>query len=259
MDYKLIEGVRKTSNGNFQFDYSLNLPTDIIDVTSKQLYKDTFLNNIYWFGYEFKETTSSKDRTSFIHYIKGLTEPKISEEELRKFIQYPLKELNNYINQYQIDCFLYPKSNRSNLVQTMIEEIGKATSRDMKRCSFELIKELPSNILFDWQMFEDDHVGNEQSYKDIKNYVENILLPKVHSLEYFSLAKNVKPKYRKYIQNYLKFDTEEHKKAFENLNGENILVVDDINTSGSTLQEILRIIGSINISCNIFIYTLIGR
>lgn len=154
---------------------------------------------------------------------------------------------------------MYPKSNRSNLVQTMIEEIGKATSRDMKRCSFELIKKLPSNILFDWQMFEDDHVGNEQSYKDIKNYVENILLPKVHSLEYFSLAKNVKPKYRKYIQNYLKFDTEEHKKAFENLNGENILVVDDINTSGSTLQEILRIIGSINISCNIFIYTLIGR
>lgn len=256
---KLIEGIRKNKDGNYEFDYSFNLPTDIIDITSQRIYKDIFQNNIYWFGYQFNNSCSRKDRTEFINYIKGLTEPKITEEELRKFIQYPLVELNKYINQYKIDCFISPRSNRSNLVQIMVEEIGKSTSRDMNKCSFELVKELPSNITFDWELFENDHVGNEQAYKDIKEYVDNILIPKINSLNYFSLAKNVKPKYRKYIQNYLKFSSDKDKQTFEKLQGQNILIVDDINTSGSTLQEILRIINSINTMCNIYIYTLIGR
>ena len=38
-----------------------------------------------------------------------------------------------------------------------------------------------------------------------------------------------------------------------------ILRVDDINTSGSTLREPLRIINEINSNCNIYIYTLIGK
>ena len=39
----------------------------------------------------------------------------------------------------------------------------------------------------------------------------------------------------------------------------NILVVDDINTTGSTLHEILRKLGQINQNCNIYVYTLIGK
>lgn len=255
----LLEGIRKDKSGKFIFDYSVNLPTDIIDITSKHLYTDNFQNNVYWFGYEFKDTVSSKDRTEFIHYIKGLTEPKIEEEQLRKFVKYPLTELRQYVNQYHIDCFISPRSNRSNLVQIMIEEIGTATSRNMNKCSFELVKNLPSCVTFDWELFDNDHVGNEQAYKDIQKYVNEVMLPKIHKLDYFSLAKNVKPKYRKYIQNYLRFDTEQNEQTFSKLKGSNILIVDDINTSGSTLQEILRIVNSINTNCNTFIYTLIGK
>lgn len=43
------------------------------------------------------------------------------------------------------------------------------------------------------------------------------------------------------------------------INSGNILIVDDVNTSGSTLREIIRIIREINKDCNIFIYTLIGK
>ena len=42
-------------------------------------------------------------------------------------------------------------------------------------------------------------------------------------------------------------------------NGFNVLIVDDINTTGSTLQEILRQISILNPNCNIYIYTLIGK
>ena len=56
--------------------------------------------------------------------------------------------------------------------------------------------------------------------------------------------------------NYLKPETNIAK---ETLDAKNILIVDDINTSGSTLRELLRIINEINSNCNIYIYTLIGK
>ena len=82
------------------------------------------------------------------------------------------------------------------------------------------------------------------------------MLDKTNTLDYFSIAKNIKSKYRKYIMNYLKPETNIAK---ETLDAKNILIVDDINTSGSTLRELLRIINEINSNCNIYIYTLIGK
>lgn len=90
-------------------------------------------------------------------------------------------------------------------------------------------------------------------------YVNNVLLPKVHSLDYFSLAHNVKPKYRGYIKNFIQFQDRDIDKIKKLQEGTNILVVDDINTSGSTLAEIIRQLFALNHSCNIFLYTLIGK
>lgn len=44
----------------------------------------------------------------------------------------------------------------------------------------------------------------------------------------------------------------------DRLKGNKILIVDDMNTSGSTLEEIVRILGTVNNNCEIYIYTLIG-
>ena len=83
-------------------------------------------------------------------------------------------------------------------------------------------------------------------------------MPTIEKLDYFSLAASVKPKYRRYIKNFFDF-SEEDVKRINNLQGKKILIVDDINTSGSTLNEILRIVRKINPDCEIFIYTHIGN
>ena len=80
-------------------------------------------------------------------------------------------------------------------------------------------------------------------------------MPKIHSLDYFSLAESVKPKYRSYITNYLRFSSEDADKI-ASLENKTMLIVDDMNTSGSTLDEILRIVGKLNNKCTISIYTL---
>ena len=58
---------------------------------------------------------------------------------------------------------------------------------------------------------------------------------------------------------FLDFATPEDVAKFSEFQGSNILVVDDINTTGSTLHEILRILGKVNSGANIYVYTLIGR
>lgn len=83
-------------------------------------------------------------------------------------------------------------------------------------------------------------------------------MPKIHNLTYFSIADSVKPKYRQYIKNYLNID-KKAELAIESIQNGKILIVDDINTSGATLTEILRIVRSINSKCEIYIFTLIRK
>ena len=129
----------------------------------------------------------------------------------------------------------------------------------MTRVSFELVKSAPSNISFDWESFEADYGDDSNQYNQMKRYIEDKLIPAIHDLDYFSLAQNVKPKYRKYIENYLELDEKSEIKLQKLSASDSILVVDDINTSGATLDEILRKIRQLNKDCTIFIFTLIGR
>lgn len=255
----IYSGIRSNDSG-YAYDYTTNTPDDIIHLVSPQIYRSSIRNSIYWFGYRFNDNVSSKDRSEFIHYIKGLTNPRISDDELNHLIEAPLIELHNKINLYDVDCLVFPGSGRSNLVRQMISIINEFTDHDTARISFELVKTAPVDIEFDWEMFDADFKYDEDTsrYRNMKNYVESKLLPAIHNLDYFSLAESVKPKYRKYIKNFLKF-SESDLIRYSRLQCDNILVVDDINTSGSTLNEILRILNKINSNCNIFVYTLIGN
>lgn len=256
---RYIYGGVRQEDGEYILDFSYNLPDDLIEIQPPQLYKTSMRNRIYWFGYMFNEKSSSKQRSDFIHYIKGLSDKKIPDHELTQFIELPLGELDKLIDMYKIDIFVYPTSGRSPLVQKMISVIGDYTSRDMTGCSFEIVKSAPVDIEFDWDMLERDAGDDMNKYNQMKQYAEEVILPAIRELDYFSLAQNVKPKYRKYIKNFLSIESAGAAEKLQRMKGHNILIVDDINTSGSTINEILRILDRVNSECNIFIYTLIGN
>lgn len=234
---------------------------DILNLLDVDIYEADFLGNVYYFGYRFNDTTSRKDRTTIIKWLKGITPESIDNKSLRQFIRKPLLALNHRINLTTIDAVLYPRSNRSNLNKVIANELNKLTSHKTERRSFELIKTLPNSVQFDWNMFNYDYEGDigDNQYKQIHNYIENTLIPKIHDLSYFSIADNVKYKYRQYIKDYLKFPNEDVENTIKAIQSGTILIVDDINTSGSTLTEILRIVHQINNNCNIYIFTLIGK
>lgn len=251
---KLAEGVRKVS-GKYVFDYEEDKYLDLINLTGPDIYKDKIFDNVYWFGYRFTDDASRQDRSDFINYLKGLQAVKPSDKELERFINKPLVELHKIENITSINCIIHPRSERSTLTAKIVSQLNDVSSRDVERTTIELIKNLPQSMEFDWKRFFDE---NDKDVQQIL-FIQNTLLPKIHSLDYFSLAKNVKPKYRRYIQNFLRFSSRTDKKLFKSINKGKVLIVDDINTSGSTINEILRMLNEINPHCKIYIFTLIGK
>lgn len=250
-----IEGVT-TNDSEYVFDYTKDDNSDLINMVKYILYKSSIDNNVYYFGYKFTDSSSREERTKFINFIKGYGETQIRPKELQRFIDRPLSELNKSIGLGNIDVIVYPESQKNTLNQSIIKSVTNFMPRNKEYGSYSMIKKIPQEITFDYKSFAADKGGSEsQSYIDSIPNIEKIM-KNINGLDYFHIAKDVKPKYRPYIQNYLKPKTEFSENILE---AKNILIVDDINTSGSTLREVIRIITEINSKANILIYTLIGK
>ena len=86
------------------------------------------------------------------------------------------------------------------------------------------------------------------------------MLELIHQKDYFTIARDVrKSRFRPYMVNFLRFATEEDRELCATIRNQNILVMDDVTTSGSTLNEILRTLRILNEDNEITIFSLIGR
>ena len=90
--------------------------------------------------------------------------------------------------------------------------------------------------------------------------IQHQMMEQIHKKEYFTIAKDVKKsKMRPYITHFLKIRNEEDAELCAKIKKQNVLIVDDIATSGSTLNEVLRAIRILNEDNQIAIFSLIGR
>lgn len=256
---KLKEGI-VYSDGKFSVDFQNDTDSDMVPVAETSLYASKLNNNVYYFGYKFNPDVHSKIRAKFIRWLKGIGNYSIDDTTLESLIALPLNELNKEVNLSEFKCILYPRSGRSELVKKIHSAVLGVMPRTVVS-SFELVKSIPNKVSFDWDSFDALYSGNigDNQYKQIRQYIDDEVMPKIHCSQYFSLADNVKPKYRKFITNYLEFESEEAKRVFSAVECGKVLVLDDINTSGSTLREILRILKALNPQVEIYIFTLFGN
>lgn len=251
------EGVTYT-NGKFNFDFGNNTPCDIINFTNLMCYKTNIRGDVYFYGYAFRKDISSSLRSNFIHALK-MYEKEISEEDRKKFINEAIGKFLASTRLSHIDCIIYPRSERTDINHRIVKELSHGLYT-YNYSTFELVKLLPKHVSFNKKRFEEDKQGiyNDKQLLQIYEYIE-ILLNKIHLLDYFSIAENVKTKYRPYIMNYLSFKTKDEEELFKSLKQPVTIIVDDINTSFSTLQEIIRIVKSINPESKLIAFTLIDK
>ena len=195
---KLTEGISYDEVTNsYNISFQNDSKSDIINLMAPEIYEAEFLGNVYYFGYKFKDSVPSKIRSDFIHWLKGLKETKPTDYQYREIIAKPLRVLDKLIGLKNFSLFVYPVSNRSTLVQKIIETCGMMMQRDLRGISAEMVK----NLLI------------------INNNHEKDLL----------------------------------------IQSDKILLVDDVNTTGAALSEIIRIIRNINVEAEIYVFTLLGK
>ena len=251
---------------SFEFNFESNNGNCIIEFDDLPLEPVQIgINDIYYFGYQFlnNDYATSQIRKKFFNHLKS-NNNLIPEEIKHKFIMNALNKLHKQINLYTFDTVICPQS-RSELNQKLLEIIHKTVPVN-HYLKLELLKNNPENIKFDYDAWENMIAEKEQNgikvfvnkaaYLNALKSIEN-LMSKIHSANYFSIAETVKNnKYKRFIENYLIFknsDLEYVRFA------KNILLIDDVATSGSTIFDCIKAIRCLNISAKIIIFTIVGK
>lgn len=261
----LNEGVSYDEESDtFNFDFENDNETDIIQL-KKVGYKVSAFNHCYYYAYQFTENVDSASRTAFIQSIK-FPDERMSEKDKRTFIVNAINRLDSDISLPSYKLIVYPES-MSELNRDMLGYLNRFASPEI--VNMELVKSLPSKIEFDYKRFSVEVLESklpngkfrytEKQKKDVLLNIQK-MMDDIHTLDYFSIAKNVKKnKYRQFIKNYYTFINEEDKKIYEMILSSNVLIVDDIVTSGTTLSHLLNCLRSVNDTNNIVIFSLIGK
>lgn len=260
-----IMGVRYDSElQRFVFDFEHDGAEDIVSLTGDGYQVEAF-GKCFYYGYEFGDEVDGSVRSSFINYVK-FTEHLQEDPSLTQFIQKAINDLNNRINLYDYDLVVMPQSSSrvNNYMVRYIYRFAQPTLRKM-----ELVKNLPSKISFDMDAFTeaylDDVLENgrprytEAQKEEVRVQIAH-MLDLIHQKDYFTIAKDVKKsKFRPYMMQFLRFATDADKELCQTIRQQNVLVIDDVTTSGATLGEVLRTLRILNEDNRISIFSLIGR
>ena len=248
----------------FVFDFEHNGADDIVSLTGSGYQVEAF-GKCFYYGYEFSDSVDSGVRSSFIKYVK-FSESIQKDSNLTQFIQKAVNDLNRRVNLYDYDLVVMPESS-SKVNQYMLRYIYRFAQPTLHR--MELVKSLPEHISFDMAAYEEQYLNDvlengrprytEAQKEEVRQNIRK-MMDLIHQKDYFTIAKDVKKsKFRPYIMNFLRFRNEEDRMLCASIRKQNILVVDDVTTSGSTLNEMLRALRVFNEDNEITIFSLLGR
>lgn len=248
----------------FVFDFEHDGMDDIVSLTGDGYQVEAF-GRCFYYGYEFSEQVDGSVRSAFIKHVK-FTNNLQNNPDLTTFIKKAIDQLNRRINLYDYNLVVMPESS-SRVNQYMLRYIYRFAQPMLQE--MELIKSLPSSISFDMAAYEKQYLNDvlengrpryTQAQKDAVKQSIAKMLDLIHQKDYFTIARDVnKSRFRPYMMNFLRFATEQDKELCATIRKQNILVMDDVTTSGSTLNEVLRTLRILNDDNEITIFSLIGR
>ena len=248
----------------FVFDFAHDGSEDIVKLTGDG-YQVKAFGKCFYYGYEFSEQVDGNVRSAFIRYVK-FTNDLQGNPDLTDFIKNAIDNLNKRINLYDYNLVVMPESS-SRVNQYMLRYIYRFAQPTLRK--MELVKALPASISFDMDAYQQQYLDDvledghprytEAQKEEVKQSIQK-MIDLIHQKDYFTIAKDVKKsRFRPYMMDFLKFATLADERLCASIRQQNVLVIDDVTTSGSTLNEILRTLRILNEDNEITIFSLIGR
>lgn len=252
------------SEERFVFDFKHDGTDDIVSLTGEGYQVEAF-GKCFYYGYEFSDQVDGNVRSAFIKHVK-FTDDLQNNPDLTQFIKKAIDQLNRRINLYDYNLVVMPESS-SRVNQYMLRYIYRFAQPLLRK--MELVKSLPASISFDMDAYEQSYLNDvlengrpryTQAQKEEVKQSIGKMLDLIHQKDYFTIARDVrKSRFRPYMMNFLRFASEQDKELCATIRKQNILVIDDVTTSGSTLNEILRVLRILNEDNKVSIFSLIGR
>ena len=253
------EGV-KFKSPVFEFDFAHDNEDDVIRLTGKLMSSNVY-GNTYFFQYEFGNDVPSALRTKFIHILK-FDQKQLGEANVNMFIDNAMTNLNKAVNLSNVDIVIYPQSS-STLTKDVVDRIDSFTDSE-RYIKLEVVKKAVNEINFNWEKFE-KYCDNHNVPNNAKSVMKNKMLKMlddIHALDYFSIAKNIKDqKYKRFLSTIYKFYDEQTTDLIKTIKNKKILIVDDIYTSGVTIEQIIKTYQMLDPddSNTLTVFTLIGK
>lgn len=229
----IIEGVKyNRESESFDFMWKEDSPEDLINLKLQKYNKILSKkdgNKVY---YAYKLNKDAGPETKMLKQSIKYVDDKVSESDVNLMINKAVASFNAIDNLSSYDLVVTPKST-SKVLDLMRNVIGAKAGPNTMVSSDLFVKNTIDNIKFD----------EEKLNKVPENERKQILkiLNTVFSKEDYKL-RSVSPRFRKFILNFVKFNTEVNKKVMNRIVNGKILVVDDILTEGTTVKNIVQLL-----------------
>jgi len=231
-----IEGTRYNKEiDSFEFDWSKDAPDDLLNL-KLQLYnkKLSSKNNVdVYYAYKLNNVNKSikSDLRNSIKYMDS----KISSNDIDLMLSKAVNNFNSIEPLSNFDIIVTPKSTSGVLHKLKLKLHAKAGTNTLMSSDI-FIKNAIDNIKYDEEKINklsDDH----------KKLVLSVLNKIFNKKDY--KIKSIPSQYRKFVLNFLSFNSDTNRQFFNKLLGGKILIVDDIVTEGTTLRNIVDLLSTV--------------
>lgn len=236
---ELYEGIREATTNGYILDWNSDKPEDLVKLEGTCAHITKFNKYIRCYGYRVNKTPLNKNsRNKFLSYIKAESTP------MR------LELINRCIEDFYSKCnikdfdYVIKTPSKSSLNNDIINELSKFDDFKLIDASKKPVEHLELDINEINSKFKKDYKEN------FIKYLQNIIDANKKSGK-FSIS-TFKPQYRNFIKPMITFGDIN----IENNSSTNLLIIDDIFTSGSTINMILKLLRDIDFRGNIVILTL---
>lgn len=233
----ILEGIR-FEHDKYILDFNIDKESDIVNLHFQKFNKAFSIKNgeSVFYGYKINKNVNDALVKNFRIAVKTMQIPEI-ESLINKSITgfdalYPVSKF---------DIIITPKSS-SPLNSIISKKIKDKAGVNTLIATDLIVKNAIENIQVDYTKIHDTN---------LKTSIEKI----INAPGGFKIT-NVPPQYRKLIMNYLKFSDDTSRRIFNAITKGNVLLIDDILTTGSTILEMSRLtksLGADNIMFYIFL------